>query len=360
MSGTVLAQDQETFTLETDQGILTIDHPAGWLIGNTDQSPLPYAFISNQALVNTTLPSALIELAVVPLTALPIEFDYNADNVALAYFQAFQESRTGFGIYSEILAVEFGNFDGAMMTFMEDDPTAPLSNRQKISLGLAVHIDAQTLLIMDFQAIAILAEQMMPTWQMMLESVTWNGASLVDQAVLTAFQNLEQPRHLRDRFLIAFEDQPDVPTADMNTRYEIETGTIIISFLRPFGWIATENDKGIVLHNPTIDEATIAIRWWPDIMPTNDALTIIDTHTFTWNDHDAVGYTYQSDTTVGARFGITLSEGMLEVGLDCQPADWQTVQLNLLVALSGLTVDGENLTLSDLVQSFNSLQKPIS
>ncbi len=364
-----LAQAPPTYTLTSEQGTLDIAYPPDWVVSR-GQSSIPYIVISNQPTVTSTSPSAMVEIAIVPAENLQLDLDHQADNPASAYFQAFREARisAGYGVFSNVYELEFGSagthFDGAMMTFLEEDEATPLSSSRKINIGLAVVIDPATLLIVDMQSIDSQAEQMIPIWDMMIDSMTWNNRPLINNAVRGVYEDLESPTQLRQHYLALYEDQPDFPSADMTTRYEIDADTVVISFYRPRGWLAEENDYEIVLQNATMAEAVITVRWFPNstTIPSDEKIDIIATETFTWGGFDANGFTYRAEETIGAGFGIVLPDeaGILVIGLECLPADWQLVQMNLLVVAGGLAFDEEWLPLNDLVQVFNSLETPIS
>ncbi len=375
------AQDDDltqTYRLEAEAGVVTIDYPEGWLADDSALG-LAYVALNNIPLVSGPLPTALVEIAVMPLDGLPVEFDRNADNLGEAYLSAFQELPEREIAFGQLVPVVFGDgsLEGAMIVLYQHDPQLPMAAENKIGLGLVIKVDEATLLIAEFQAVDVVADAMWPVWFAMLETMTWNSVPLVDNAVRERLGELEGPDDMRLLFATDYETLPAMPAVDSRTGYTLEAGGAMVTLPRPRGWVGEVASDEVVLRAREVPAAAIAFRWIPateevqsdeaDEVQILSVLVertgedqVIDTYLFMWEDYAAASLTYRAEdgTRVGLRVGVMLNGGLLEIYAEAQPGDWMLVQQTALVAGGGLTIEGEMLSFAQLVQAIAILGNP--
>lgn len=376
---TALAQDgdtelSETFRLETEFGVLSINYPAGWSVEGRE-SIFPYGAIDNQALIGRELASARVEVAVAAGALLPFVYDRSAENQGAAYLTAYQQARieAKMGIYGRVVPVTLANgFRAGITTFVESDSTLPLIESTKVSLALVAAVNSETLLIIEMQAAQ--REDYNALWLAMLDTATWDGVTLIDDEVKTLMGNLDNPAILRRLFHEVYQQQPSIPGPDPTIRYTLTVDDSVVSFVRPQGWFSVEDEQQLTLQNVTMPNATLDFalvepndpNTTPQAIPLATLLygirergaEVIDLYSFEWAGYLAAGITYRLDDVVGMQIGVLLPDGLLRLTAESLPSDWITVRSNLFVVGSSLAVNEVKLGLEPLLRSANALRSP--
>ncbi|NDJ85821.1 MAG: hypothetical protein GYB66_08040 [Chloroflexi bacterium] len=379
------------FVLPTDVGNLRLNYPAGW-VTNSDPSPFPYATISNLPLAGTTLPTALVELALIPVNNL----DFSAANLevprAVAYFRGYKNTgiQAGTGAYGRVFAVPFGDgittYDGAMMRLMEQRDNLPVASDTKISLGIAIDLTPETLLVIEFASTAQEADAMLPVWIAMVESLHWNDIEMTTGAVRGHYEDLENRAQLQAIYVEQHEPDPAYPAVDTATRYALVTAAdTTITIPRPVGWLATAvSDRSLQFESPSFEKTRIAFRLIgqqegatftqpvpliPGAILLNrihqePAPTLLDIHLFAWNQYPAGSVTYrlEEDRVAGWRVGFFLEDErvLVEIIVESPPGVWNEVRLVVFTVANGLVVDGVPLGGQTLLEVSNALRNPMA
>jgi hypothetical protein len=386
----VVAQDlPQIFTLQDPLGVLTIAYPGGWLAEQREAN-FSYGVISNQPLVTTEKPIAQVEISIIAIGALAIEVDRSADNLAVAYFNGYQQSTLVEPqvAYGRVIPVQFGmddtTFDGALMMLLEPSNILPIAARTKVSLGVAIEIDSNSLLFLEFLAAEGIAGQMRPVWQGMLESVTWNGIPLSNAAVREQVNVLESAALLRQKYVDLYEAQEPTPQSisgiDRRSEFILTASTMPVTFPRPRGWYPVELIPDVVrFESRRWPGAALTFRWLPAAtlpaalspaalpgltllhnVSMEPEYRMVDLLSFTWSGYPAAGITYQFPrrNLVGLRFAVSLPAGLVEISAESTPSQWTEMKLVLLAASSGLKFGETAIDFSELVRASNALTNP--
>lgn len=379
LPSTALAQDgglelPETFQLDTEFGVLSINYPAGWIVGGQG-SAFPYGVIDNQPLTGKTFASARVEIAVSPGAVLPFSYDPQAENPAAAYLEAYQQARleARMGVYGQVVSVTLSNgWQGAFITFIESDAQLPLTESTKVSLAMVAAVNDETLLIMEMQVVQ--SQEYMGLWYAMLDTLMWDGVVLVDSDSKAALENLDPSAMLRRLYYEFYQEPPRVPGPDPTIRYTLTVDDTVVDFVRPQGWYAVEADQQLTLQNINMAGASLDFAWvdpvdpgtTPQAIPLATLLVdldargaeVIDLYSFEWGGYLAAGVTYRIGAAVGMQFGLAVGDGVLRITTESLRQDWMMAQGNLFVVASSLTINEVKLGLDPLLRSINALRSP--
>lgn len=378
-------EDAETLEVVDAAGTLIVAYPEGWA-AETQEVDYTYATLSNLPLVTTDEPSVMVEIVILPIDRLAIPVDLQAENRAVSYFEQYQLSELvgEKAVFGAILPVQFGagddTFDGAMMAFLQPGNLLPIVADTKVSLAVAIELTEDRLGFMEFMAGEAIAGQILPTWLDMLDSLTWNGATLGNELVRQQALNLESGIALRQQYVELYEAQAPSPQSimglDSRSEFSLASGKTTVSFPRPQGWYPTQVSENVVqFESHFFPNSVIRFRWLPQETGelTPDALLeqaladepdaeLVDSTIFEWSDYQGVGVSYRlpDDQQVAMRLKILLPEGVMEISAAGPPQDWVNLELVFLAMNSGLKIGEITLDFAELIQASNALLNPDS